>query len=282
VHLVGARPTPAVRALAARPGVSLVANAPAMAPEIASGAVTVIPMRSGSGLQNKVLEAMAVGTPVVTTPQVAAALAARDGEHLRLGASTDELARAAVALLRDAPARRGRHGPRARSSPHLRMGGLRRGRRKRLGGCGACTIPAWRIALTPRGGLVSPGGVHRRDKGWRARWAMLVTGDLLVAPVAYLAAFAGARPDPVSSSRRTISRRSGSRRSRTTGRRCWPRSSSSSTCSASTTRARSSTRRTTWRRSARPPVLQALLMVSVYFFRRTSRSRAPSSSSTRR
>jgi glycosyltransferase involved in cell wall biosynthesis len=104
VHLVGARPTPAVRALAGRPGVSLVADAPAMAPEIASGAVTVIPMRSGSGLQNKVLEAMAVGTPVVTTPQVAAALAAHDGEHLRLGASTDELAHAAVALLRDAAA----------------------------------------------------------------------------------------------------------------------------------------------------------------------------------
>ena len=104
VHLVGARPTPAVKALATRPGVSLVADAPAMAPEIASGAVTVIPMRSGSGLQNKVLEAMAVGTPVVTTPQVAAALLGRDGEHLRLGGSTDELAAAAVALLRDATA----------------------------------------------------------------------------------------------------------------------------------------------------------------------------------
>ena len=61
-------------------------------------------MRSGSGLQNKVLEAMAVGTPVVTTPQVAAALLGRDGEHLRLGGSTDEIAAAAVALLRDATA----------------------------------------------------------------------------------------------------------------------------------------------------------------------------------
>jgi exopolysaccharide biosynthesis polyprenyl glycosylphosphotransferase len=32
--------------------------------------------------------------------------------------------------------------------------------------------------------------VHRRDKGWRIRWAILVTGDLIVAPVSYLAAFA--------------------------------------------------------------------------------------------
>jgi sugar transferase (PEP-CTERM/EpsH1 system associated) len=99
VHLAGARPSARVRALATRPGVSLAADVSAMAPEIASGALTVIPMRSGSGLQNKVLEAMAVGTPVVTTPQVVAALAARPGEHLLVGATTDELARAAAALL---------------------------------------------------------------------------------------------------------------------------------------------------------------------------------------
>jgi sugar transferase (PEP-CTERM/EpsH1 system associated) len=103
VHLAGARPTARVRALATRPGVTLTADAPALAPEIASGAVTVIPMRSGSGLQNKVLEAMAVGTPVVTTPQVAAALLARDGEHLLLGETTADLAAAAVTLLRDGP-----------------------------------------------------------------------------------------------------------------------------------------------------------------------------------
>jgi glycosyltransferase involved in cell wall biosynthesis len=107
VHLAGARPASAVRALATRPGVTLAADAPAMAPEIASGAVTIIPMRSGSGLQNKVLEAMAVGTPVVTTPQVAAALCVRDGEHVLLGTTETELAAAATALLGD-PARAAR------------------------------------------------------------------------------------------------------------------------------------------------------------------------------
>jgi sugar transferase (PEP-CTERM/EpsH1 system associated) len=105
VHLVGARPSARVRALATRPGVSLAADVPAMAPEIATGTVTVIPMRSGSGLQNKVLEAMAVGTPVVTTPQVVAALAARDGEHLLVGSTTDELAAAAASLLATGTAR---------------------------------------------------------------------------------------------------------------------------------------------------------------------------------
>jgi sugar transferase (PEP-CTERM/EpsH1 system associated) len=102
VHLAGARPAAAVRALAARPGVSLAADVPSMAAEIATGAVTVIPMRSGSGLQNKVLEAMAVGTPVVTTPQVVAALTARHGDHLLVASTTEEIASAATMLLTDA------------------------------------------------------------------------------------------------------------------------------------------------------------------------------------
>ncbi|HXJ37188.1 MAG TPA: glycosyltransferase [Candidatus Eisenbacteria bacterium] len=99
LHLAGARPGRAVRALATLDGVTLAADVPQMAPEVASGAVTVIPMRSGSGLQNKVLEAMAVGTPVVTTPQVAAALDVVAGEHLVLGEDTESLARAAGDLL---------------------------------------------------------------------------------------------------------------------------------------------------------------------------------------
>ncbi len=99
LHLVGARPGRAVRALTTLAGVTLAADVPEMAPEVASGAVTVIAMRSGSGLQNKVLEAMAVGTPVVTTPQVAAALDVVAGEHLLLGEDTTSLARAAGELL---------------------------------------------------------------------------------------------------------------------------------------------------------------------------------------
>ena len=59
----------------------MVGAVPSMAPELAAAAVTVIPMRAGSGMQNKVLEAMAAGLPVVTTPRTAAALGARDGEH---------------------------------------------------------------------------------------------------------------------------------------------------------------------------------------------------------
>src|SRR5262249_42152143 len=74
LHLVGARPARAVRALVRTPGVTLAAAVPDMAPELGAATVALVPMRAGTGLQNKVLEAMAVGTPVVATPTVAAAL----------------------------------------------------------------------------------------------------------------------------------------------------------------------------------------------------------------
>lgn len=104
LRLVGARPARAVRALTALPGVTLRAAVPSMPPELAAATVAMVPMRSGTGLQNKVLEAMAVGTPVVTTPQVAEPLRGRAGEHFVVADGADALAAAAVGLLRE-PAR---------------------------------------------------------------------------------------------------------------------------------------------------------------------------------
>jgi glycosyltransferase involved in cell wall biosynthesis len=101
LRLVGARPARAVRALAAAPGVSLAAGVPAMAPEVAGATVAVVPLRAGSGLQNKVLEAMAVGTPVVATPRAVAGLDVRAGEHLLVADDADALAHAVVELLGD-------------------------------------------------------------------------------------------------------------------------------------------------------------------------------------
>ncbi len=100
LRLVGARPARAVRRLG-RPDVTVVGAVPSMAPELAAAAVTVIPMRAGSGMQNKVLEAMAAGLPVVTTPRTAAALGARDGEHCLVAEDAPGLADRATCLLRD-------------------------------------------------------------------------------------------------------------------------------------------------------------------------------------
>ncbi len=104
LRLVGARPARQVRALAGTAGVSLAASVPAMAPELARATVAVVPLRAGSGLQNKVLEAMAAGTPVVATPRAVAGLALGAGEEVLVADDAAGLAAAAVALLHD-PAR---------------------------------------------------------------------------------------------------------------------------------------------------------------------------------
>ena len=101
LRLVGARPAPRVRALTRLPGVSLAAAVPAVAPELAAASLAVIPLRAGSGQQNKVLEALASGTPVVATSRATGGLDLRPGEHLLVAEDAAGLAAAAVALLRD-------------------------------------------------------------------------------------------------------------------------------------------------------------------------------------
>jgi glycosyltransferase involved in cell wall biosynthesis len=59
-----------------------------------------VPLRAGSGLQNKVLEAMATGTPVVATSRAVAGLMVRDGEHVVVANEADTIAAAALALIR--------------------------------------------------------------------------------------------------------------------------------------------------------------------------------------
>ncbi len=99
--LAGARPSRAVLRLARLDGVEVVEGPGDLGREIARGAATVIPMRAGTGIQNKVLEAMAVGTPVITTARVAAAVKGEGGEHLIIAEGATEAADAVADLLAD-------------------------------------------------------------------------------------------------------------------------------------------------------------------------------------
>ncbi|NJR38166.1 MAG: glycosyltransferase [Leptolyngbyaceae cyanobacterium CSU_1_4] len=65
LELVGAHPVPEILALGDRPGISVTGKVPSMVEYLHRATVCVVPMRTGFGIKNKTLEAMAAGTPVV-------------------------------------------------------------------------------------------------------------------------------------------------------------------------------------------------------------------------
>jgi glycosyltransferase involved in cell wall biosynthesis len=65
LDLVGARPGPDVLELGNRPGITVTGRVPSMAEYLHQATVCVVPMRTGFGIKNKTLEAMAAGAPVV-------------------------------------------------------------------------------------------------------------------------------------------------------------------------------------------------------------------------
>ncbi len=97
--LVGNAPPDDVRALGSK-RVLVTGRMPDLKPYLANAAVYICPLRFGAGIKNKVLEALAMGCPVVATPISIDGIAARDGHELLI-AEGDALADAVVRLLRD-------------------------------------------------------------------------------------------------------------------------------------------------------------------------------------
>ncbi len=99
--IVGANPGSAVTALKEQPGVEVTGTVPEVAPYLARARVMVAPLRMARGIQNKVLEGMAAALPVVTTPEGADGIDARDGDHLLVRADPEATADAVIELLSD-------------------------------------------------------------------------------------------------------------------------------------------------------------------------------------
>lgn len=114
--IVGTNPLPEVRALAQEiPGVEVTGRVDDLKPWIARATMLVAPIRFGAGIKNKVLEAMAMEKPVVST---ATGIEAMNAEVAALvqTAESDEAFAAAVAGLLDAPERRRELGRRGREA----------------------------------------------------------------------------------------------------------------------------------------------------------------------
>ena len=99
--VAGTTPAPRVLALARRPGVAVSGWLPDIRRAYAQARVFVAPMRVGTGLQNKLLEAMAMAVPCVTTPLANNALGGTPGQHLLVAEGAAGLAAAIGQLLAD-------------------------------------------------------------------------------------------------------------------------------------------------------------------------------------
>lgn len=102
-HIVGRSPAPAVHALAGD-AVNVTGTVPDVRPYVQHAAVVVAPLRLARGIQNKILEAMAMGRPVVASRECAEAIEAQRGTELVDAPDAEAFAREVDALL-SAPAR---------------------------------------------------------------------------------------------------------------------------------------------------------------------------------
>ncbi|MGH7894976.1 MAG: glycosyltransferase, partial [Candidatus Binatia bacterium] len=82
LRLVGRRTPPEIRAVARATSIDVVGDVDDVRPHLARAAVVVAPVRFGTGMRGKVLEALAMARPVVTTSVGAEGLGATSGEHL--------------------------------------------------------------------------------------------------------------------------------------------------------------------------------------------------------
>ena len=112
--IAGAAPARELRELVKRPGIVVTGFVRSMPDTLNRANVAVAPMQSGAGIQNKILEAMACGLPLVTTTIGLGGLAAVPGRDLLVADSPREFADAVVSVLGN-PERAGELGENART-----------------------------------------------------------------------------------------------------------------------------------------------------------------------
>lgn len=96
--IVGSRPLPEVEALARLPGVRVTGRVDDIRPYIAEALAFVVPLRSGGGTRLKILQAMAMASPVVATTLGAEGLEVADGTDILIADDPDAFARQVLAL----------------------------------------------------------------------------------------------------------------------------------------------------------------------------------------
>lgn len=100
--LVGRNPIPALKnVVQSRQGVTLVGTVDDVRPYVQGSAIVVVPLRIGGGSRLKILEAMAMGKPVVSTSVGAEGLEVANEEHILLAEAPTQFAAAIFRLMED-------------------------------------------------------------------------------------------------------------------------------------------------------------------------------------
>ena len=100
--MVGKDPPPDVAALDGQEGITVHGFVESMAPHFAAAQVVVVPILAGAGIRVKIIEAMAAGRPVVSTPLGCEGLAGLEaGRHLLVAEDPQDFADSVVELLGD-------------------------------------------------------------------------------------------------------------------------------------------------------------------------------------
>jgi polysaccharide biosynthesis protein PslH len=99
--ICGSRPAAAVRHLAKRRGVTVTGRVPDTRPYLDGAEVFVAPLRMARGIQNKLLEALAMGLPCVASKAAATGTVVANGEGILAADNPEEFAEHVMRLLRD-------------------------------------------------------------------------------------------------------------------------------------------------------------------------------------
>ncbi len=99
-HVVGRAPVPKLVAQDGQGGVRVWGEVPDVRPFLAAADIVIAPLEIARGVQNKVLEAMAMARPVLLTPEAATGIDAEDLVHFAVEATDDALVNRALALIK--------------------------------------------------------------------------------------------------------------------------------------------------------------------------------------
>ena len=98
-YIVGGKPAASVQHLARQPGIAVTGRVPDVRPYLRYALAAVAPMRVARGIQNKVLEGMAMALPVLVSQKGLEGIDAKHGEHVLLAESADDYLRSINEIL---------------------------------------------------------------------------------------------------------------------------------------------------------------------------------------